>query len=103
MWRLVADLLSEVIEVMGKDFELQFRRIWALFVDLIAAKPGNELRAAMFGLIGRVRFGPSNTVMSWHIHTQYLRYIHAVSVFTWLLHRVKHLQILAHLHLRCVP
>ena len=49
-----SDLLSELVEVMGAEFEPQFRRVWPCFASLIAAKPGSELRAAMLGLIGRV-------------------------------------------------
>ena len=50
----VMELLADVVDVVGAEFEPQFRRVWPCFVNYLTAKPGSELRAAMLGLIGRV-------------------------------------------------
>jgi hypothetical protein len=50
----VADLLSEIVELMGAEFAPEFSRVWPPFLALIRANPDDELSAAMLGLIGRV-------------------------------------------------
>jgi len=49
----VLETLSEVVVVVGKDFAAKFVALWPHFVVLINSNPGNEVRSALLGLVGR--------------------------------------------------
>jgi hypothetical protein len=50
-----AETLSEIVVVVGKGFGAKFIGLWPNFVAFINSNPGNEVRSALLGLVGRVR------------------------------------------------
>ena len=49
-----SELLSDFILVVGKDFAAKFVSLWPHLLTIIKSNPGDEVRASVCGLIGRV-------------------------------------------------